>query len=271
MSGMFQQYHNFLTASVLKKLQDTYMRDDILWVHRNYGRFFIYLDNDDHEKVLEDLYNNENLPIFHNNRMMRNHHMYIQRFVPGSWLPLHREKCYGVLTIYLNPDEDWDSENLGPKFVYYDTEDLNNLEEHRYEMDIHCNTGNIYMVEKGTTESQFNVFHKVELNETDNSRYAIQMFFGPGILSTTQDPLVGPNTADQGVMRHPPSKQKSSLVNQQSDVGNQHLYGDTNINQTHRAIMSGLLEVPDSESYTMNVEEWNKNNPKIIERLTRDG
>lgn len=249
MSGMFQQYREFLNEITLKKLQNTYMRDDILWVHRNNGRFFIYLNEDDHEAVLEDLYNNENLPIYHNNRMMRHHHMYMQRFVPGSWLPLHREKCYGVLTIYLNPNEDWNSENLGPKFVCYDTEDLNNLEEHKHEMDIHCNTGTLYMVEKGTTESQFNVYHKVELNETDKSRYAIQMFFGPGILSTTQDPR----------------KQKSSLINQANR------YGDTNINQTKRAIMSGTLDVPSAGEYNMNIEEWNKNNSEIIERLTRNG
>ena len=250
MSGMFRQYYNFLSAEVLKKVQDTYMTDDLLWVHRNYGRFFIYLNDDDHEAVLEDLYNNEGLPTYHNNRMMRNHHMYIQRFVPGSWLPLHREKCYGVLTIYLNPNEDWGAGEVGPKFVYYDTEDLNNLEGHRHEMDIHCNSGNLYMVEKGTTESRFNVYHKVELNETDNSRYAIQMFFGPGILSTSQDPR---------------KQTTSSLLNQANR------YGDTNVNQTVRAVISGTLDVPNSQNYTMNVEEWNKNNPEIIERLTRDG
>ena len=249
MPGLFQQYREFLNEITLKKLQDTYMRDDLLWVHRNYGRFFIYLNDDDHENVLEDLYNNENLPIYHNNRMMRNHHMYIQRFVPGSWLPVHRERCYGVLTIYLNPDEDWGPDKTGPKFVYYDTEDLNNLEEHRHEMDITCNTGSLYMVEKGITDYGFNVYHAVELNETDKSRYAIQMFFGPGILSTSQDPR----------------KQKSSIVNQAEH------YGDTNINQTQRAILSGTLDVPSAGEYTMNIEEWNKNNPEIIERLTRNG
>ena len=176
--------------------------------------------------------------------------MYIQRFVPGSWLPVHRERCYGVLTIYLNPDEDWGPNDVGPKFVYYDTEDLNEFDAHRHEIDIHCNTGSVYMVEKGTTEYGFNFYHGVELNKTDKSRYAIQMFFGPGVLSTTQDP----------------SKQKiaSSLKHQA------HTYGDTKVNQTERAIMTGTLDVADIGGYTMGVEEWNKKNPEIIERLTRN-
>ena len=260
MAGLFKQYHNFLSDEVLKKVQDTYMTDDIDWVHRNYGRFFIYLNEDDHEAVLHDLYNNNpDVPTYHNNRMMRNHHMYIQRFVPGSWLPVHRERCYGVLVIYINPDEDWGPNNVGPKFVYYDTEDLNEFDAHRHEVDISCNTGAVYMVEKGTTEYGFNVWHGVELNKTDKSRYAIQMFFGPGVLSTTQDPR------QQFQLVPTQQKQKSSIINQA------HTYGDTKVNQTERAIMTGTLDVADIDGYTMGVEEWNKNNPEIIERLTGNG
>ena len=121
------------------------MSDDIKWTHRGFGRFFCYFPDDIHNEILEELYNNIDLPTYHCNKMMRDHHMYMQRFVPGSWLPLHREKTYGVLTICINDDEDWSEDNPAPNFVWYDTD---------------C----------------------VQINKSNTDRYAVQMFFGPGFV-----------------------------------------------------------------------------------------
>lgn len=254
MSYLFKQFKDFLSADLLKTLQDDYMRDDIKWTHRNFGRFFCYLENDVHERVLDELYNNENLPVFHNNKMMRHHHMYLQRFVPGSWLPLHREKCYGVLTIYLNPDEDWSEENPAPKFVYYETQDLHDLENNKLTYDIHCNSGTFYLTGDSSNAPEYNAYHKVEYNESNNSRYALQMFFGPSELSSHS------MTGD--------SNFKEQKYRNFSDADK---YGDTTVNQTTRAIMSGALELPELGQMAQTSIEWAKDNPGIIERLERDG
>ena len=59
---MFEQYQNMLSQELLKELQDYYMRDELKWTHRNFGRFFIYFTDEHHEAILEELYNNKNTP-----------------------------------------------------------------------------------------------------------------------------------------------------------------------------------------------------------------
>lgn len=227
------------------------MKDEIKWVHRNFGRFFVYLENQHHEAVLEDLYSNEGLPTYHNNKMMRHHHMYLQRFVPGSWLPMHRERCYGVITIYLNPDEDWNAENPGPKFVYYSTQDLHNLQNHEHTYDIGCNTGTYFLTNHQDQAPTYNPYHKVEYNESNTSRYALQMFFGPGTQTMTGD-----------------VDYRSHTYRNRPEINS---YGDTSVDQTERAIMSGALELPGVGQMVKTSTEWNAENTEIIERLERNG
>ena len=158
------------------------------------------------------------LPTYKNKKMMRHHHMYLQRFVPGSWLPLHRERCYGVLTIYLNPDEDWNEQNPAPKFVYYTTQDLHNLETHEHTYDIHCNSGTFFLTEEN--DPTMNAYHKVEYNESDQSRYALQMFFGPG------QQAHGTMTGNIGYRTHEYRNDEA-----------QGKYADMAVDQTQKAIM----------------------------------
>ena len=239
---MFEQYQNILSQDLLKELQDYYMRDELKWVHRNFGRFFIYFTDEHHEAILEELYNNKNTPLYKNKKMMRRHHMYLQRFIPGSWLPLHRERCYGVLTLYLNPDENWTEDNPAPKFIYYDTDDLDNLEEHKLSFDIPCNSGTIFVTSDLNSAPTYNMYHRVEYNESNNSRYALQMFFGPSELSS------------------------SSYGNYTNDNNK-----DTSADQTMNAIVSGALHVVNVGQLAKNSDEWIKDNAEIIERLERDG
>lgn len=246
---MFKQYNNILSPELLKTLQDSYMRDDIAWTHRNFGRFFIYLTPEHHEAVLEELYTNENLPVYHNKKMMRHHHMYIQRFIPGSWLPLHREKCYGVLTMYLNPDEDWSADNPGPKFTYYSTDDLSQLESHKHQYEISCNTGTIFMTSLQDKAPEYNSYHKVEYNESETSRYGLQMFFGPG---------PGQQKPDANVPGFRSYRKTDS-------------YADTNVDMTTRAVMSGELDVPSVAQLPKAAAEFIEENREIIERLTSNG
>jgi len=243
---MFHQYHNFLSADLLKTLQDTYMTDDIKWTHRDFGRFFCYFSEEHHEKIVSELYSNENLPTHHNNKMMRHHHMYLQRFVPGSWLPLHRERCYGVLTIYLNPDEDWTEDNPGPKFIYYGTQDLTNLDAHKKTYDIHCNSGTFFLTTDESKAPEYNPYHRVEYNETDTSRYAIQMFFGPA-----QE-------------QHSTMSGNANTFRNFQDTAS---YTDTNKNQTEKAIMSGALQLPELTQLIEDGGKWNADNAELIRRL----
>jgi len=246
---MFKQYNNILSPELLKTLQDSYMRDDIAWTHRNFGRFFVYLTPEHHEEVLEELYSNESLPVYHNNKMMRHHHMYIQRFIPGSWLPLHRERCYGVLTMYLNPDENWSADNPGPKFIYYSTDDLTQLESHKHHYDISCNTGTIFMTSMQDKAPEYNCYHKVEYNESETSRYGLQMFFGPG-----EGTMTGGN-------------QRSGY----RDYNRADSYADASKDETTKAIMSGALDVPSVGQMNKTSIEYNEENKEIIERLTSNG
>lgn len=250
---MFTQHQNFLSPELLTRLQEGYMRDDIKWTHRSFGRFFSYLDAELHDDILEHLYYNKELPTYHNKKMMRYQHMYLQRFVPGSWLPLHRERCYGVITIYINPDEDWSEDNPGPKFVYYNTQDLNNLEEHRREYSINYNTGTFYITSDQSGAPQYNPYHKVEYNKSVTSRYALQMFFGPSEHSSGAS-----MTGDV------------SYKNHGYRVFDAHQH-DSGVDQTARAIMSGALDVPDHGQMLTTGEEWKDANPEIIERLEQDG
>jgi len=248
---MFEQYHNFLSAELLKTLQDTYMNDQVRWTHRDFGRFFCYFNENHHEQIVEELYNNENLPTYHNNKMMRHHHMYLQRFVPGSWLPLHRERCYGVLTIYINPDEDWNENNPAPKFIYYTTQDLHNLEAHKNSYDIHCNSGTYFLTTDDSKAPEYNAYHKVEYNESNTSRYAVQMFFGPA-------------QEDFGTMSGNSNTQFRNFKHTES-------YTDTNQNQTLKAITTGALQLPELGQLVGTREEWNRDNAEIIQRLEQDG
>ena len=243
---MFNQYHNVLSDELLKELQAYYMRDDHEWRHRNFGRFFMYFTNEHHEAILEELYSNENTPLYRNKKMMRRHHMYLQRFIPGSWLPLHRERCYGVVTLYINPDENWNEDNPGPKFIYYDTDDLNNLEEHKFSYDIPCNSATIFTTADPNSAPQYNMYHRVEYNESEHSRYALQMFYGPSELS-------------DGKTIHLDKNANRFYL---SNGGH-----DSSVDQTANAIMSGSLDVVNIGQLTKNSSEYNEEYKDIIQRL----
>ena len=183
MNTSFAQHPNFLSQSILEHLQKNYMRDDIQWTHRGFGRFFSYLTEEEHNMVLEDVYESDpGNPLFKDKWLMRSHHMYMQRFIPESWLPMHRERCYGVITIYMNPDSDWKDEPQ-PKFVYYTTNDLTDLDNNEVKLPIPCNTGT-YMITHDRGLPEFSPYHKVEYNKSNVDRFCLQIFYGPsGLLS----------------------------------------------------------------------------------------
>ena len=244
---MFHLYNNYLSENLLVKLQQTYMSDDIKWTHRGAGRFFCYFPDDIHNEILEELYNNIDLPTYHNNKMMRDHHLYMQRFVPGSWLPLHREKTHGVLTICINDDEDWSEDNPAPNFVWYDTQDLSNIEEHEIIVPIKRNTGSLFIV--NDLYPIFNPFHCVRINKSNTARYAVQMFFGPGFSE------VGTVPNNNSVGR--------SIPVENSD------YTVTARQQTKKSLENGYLETPGAlTGVHVEMSQWAEENSEIIEKLT---
>lgn len=235
---LFDQYSNFLSEDILETLQRNYMRDDIHWQHRGFGRFFSYLTEEEHNLVLDDLYTSDpNNPLFKDKWLMRNQHMYMQRFIPESWLPVHREKCYGVITIYINPDSDWVGQPQ-PKFVYYDTNDLEDLDNHTHAFPIHCNTGT-YSITPEHKTPEFTAYHKVEFNESSVHRYCLQIFYGPG--------GSGP-----------------AYRNTENNFEN---YADSNKNYTVKSLLSGLLEVPGSPGLSDVSTQFNKDHADIINHL----
>ena len=245
---MFRSYNNYLSEGLLVKLQQTYMSDDIKWTHRGFGRFFCYFPDDIHNEILEELYNNIDLPTYHCNKMMRDHHLYMQRFVPGSWLPLHREKTYGVLTICINDDEDWSEDNPAPNFVWYDTDDDNDdiLDGDEIIVPIKRNNGSLFIV--NDLYPIFNPFHCVQINKSNTDRYAVQMFFGPGFVE------LGTVPNDNTVGRSIPVENND--------------YTNTAKQQTNKALVTGYLETPGVLEMMPTMRQWEKENSEIIERLT---
>ena len=243
---MFHSYDNYLSESLLVKLQQTYMSADIKWTHRGLGRFFCYFSEEIHNEILDDLYNNSDLPTYHNNEMMRDHHLYMQRYVPGSWLPLHREKTHGVLTICINDDENWSEDNPGPTFVWYDTQDLSNLKEHENVVPIKRNSGSLFIVNE--SYPSFNPFHKVRLNKSITDRYAVQMFFGPGFVQVGT--VQNKNTTGR------------SIPYENND------YTVTAKQQTKKSLQTGFLETPGIIAMMPTMGQWAEDNSEIIARLT---
>ena len=235
---LFAQYQNILSPNVMQQLQENYLGDDIHWKHRGFGRFFRYLTEEEHNLVLDDLYSSDpNNPLFGDKWLMRNQHMYMQKFIPESWLPMHREKCYGVVTIYVNPDSDW-ADQPQPKFVYYDTTDLKLLDDYKHTFPIHFNSGT-YSITPEHKTPEFTAYHKVEYNKSDVDRVCLQIFYGPG---------------GKGQIYR----------NNEAKFDN---YADEKKDYTERSLMSGSLDVPGFMEMSDVSKQFNEDHAEIISRL----
>lgn len=173
----FNVKENLFEPSFAEYLQQKYCTMDREWHERTCGRFIGYLDVNDAEDFIEMLYNNEQVPFYKNKAMARGAHIYVNAFGPGSILPEHTEETSGGLTYYMQTFPD----NAGSKMHWFESEsELKSLE-----FDYHAQPKNTVTPEfnkavywySTTKQPEFNNWHRIGINTSDQTRYSIQMFY----------------------------------------------------------------------------------------------
>lgn len=188
MDKKFTYYENILSLELINELHDFYY-GNILDMSRNvYGNGLvdaflvgewravlpstINLSKEFQLRIIEELYNNENLPFYKNKKMIRTVGelpMRINNFLPGGKFPPHTDNAWGSMTLFLN--KEWKPE-WGGNFVWYEDEDTNQENGHSIAPNYNCGILDCY------PEATQGALHRVE--EVTHERITIQAFFGLG-------------------------------------------------------------------------------------------
>ena len=199
MENNFVVQDPLLPEHLAQKLYDTYCSGttSLKWLHRDFGRFYTYMTPGDILEVLEHFYNDETNPFYHDKVMMRNSHIYIQRLVPGGFLPMHRERVHGVCSGYLTPEDDFENLQEAGSYEWYNEPVWENIDQEKDKPHTFAPGWNKGVLWKQSEEFPMNPFHRVAENKTDKHRYSVQMFFGkdaaPGGVSHTYKKFVRTN------------------------------------------------------------------------------
>ena len=240
MSNTFVVKENVLSSELADRIHSTYCNgsDNIKWNHRGTGRFYTFMTQEDILDVLEHMYHDKSNPFYKNKTMVRNSHIYIQRLVPGGYLPLHREKVAGVMTTYLTPDDstiEW--ENTGA-YEWWSEPDHTQVDENSTPDGRFIPKWNQAVMWLTSEQYELNPYHRVTENLTNTHRYSIQCFFS--------------NMSVPGGVSH----KYSGTENQNFTVGH---------------AQTGGLELPNLDMLREKGIEWINSNSEIIEQLESQG
>lgn len=147
------------------------------WIHRGYGRFTYDLSDTQYGQAVKDtIINQPKSPVYGDKHFDERSSVWIQCFVPGAVLPLHREYVRGVYTIYLSKDIKPDDES--GFMEWHEAQDINRL----YDEPIHrisptFNTGSYYInPDIDADQKIYNPWHRVHRNNGTSKRYSLQIF-----------------------------------------------------------------------------------------------
>lgn len=187
MDKKFTYYEDILSPGLINELHDYYYGNIINLSRGVYGDQLVdtFLEgearkvlpstinlNADHQlRIVEELYNNENLPFYKNKKMMRSLGlpMRINNFLPGGGFPPHSDNAWGSMTLFLN--KEWEPE-WGGNFVWYKDEDAEQENGIAITPKYNCGILDCY------PEPTVGCLHRVEPVTQD--RITIQAFFGLG-------------------------------------------------------------------------------------------
>jgi hypothetical protein len=175
----FEVYNNWLDNDLAQHLSDRYSNTHYAdWKMRACGRYIAFLEPGDAEDYLEALYFMKDGPFYKNKKMMRNAHIYLNGFAPGSILVDHREKSIGGCSYYLT-----DMPTGGGNIMWFDSDEQQQQYATDYESLIDNNVSaefNKAVTWGGNSVSEpiFNPWHRITKNNSDVFRVSIQMFWG---------------------------------------------------------------------------------------------
>ena len=179
MTGEFVNWDSCLSETTAETLYKTYVADQkpLKWLHRGLGRFVFDLTHTNHGKlVIDDLIGRAGSPHYSRPHFVKNVSVWIQCFVPGGILPLHREYVRSVSTVYLNK-ELWSDTKSG-YMEWHEATDIAKLYDEPVRKSLpRFNCGNYYVnPDFDSDEKIFNPWHRVHRNNASYNRYSLQIF-----------------------------------------------------------------------------------------------
>lgn len=179
MKTEFVTWDNCLSEQTADLLYNTYVIEQkpLKWNHRGYGRFVFDITKQEHgQMVIQDLISREESPHYNRDHFADNVSVWIQCFVPGGVLPLHREFVRSVSTVYLNKDL-WGDSKSG-YMEWHEATEISRLYDEPIRKGIpRYNCGNYYInPDFESKEKIFNPWHRVSRNNAQYNRYSLQIF-----------------------------------------------------------------------------------------------
>tara|TARA_B110000444_G_scaffold258548_1_gene299757 strand:+ start:2704 stop:3357 length:654 start_codon:yes stop_codon:yes gene_type:complete len=183
----FTYFENILSTQLADELHDYYYKKVIELSRPVYGDQLVEhflngkarqvlpstvnLTQDQQLRILEELYNNEQLPFYKDKRILRGLGlpMRINNFLPGGGFPPHTDNAWGSMTLFLN--KEW-KEEWGGNFVWYTDEDTNQENGIAHTPKYNCGILDCY------PEPTVGCLHRVE--EVTTERLSVQAFWGLG-------------------------------------------------------------------------------------------
>lgn len=179
MQTEFIEWENCLRIETAEKLWHDFVKNEkaLPWNHRGYGRFVFDLSDSAYgREIKDDMISDESSPYYNNQHFAERCSIWIQCFVPGGVLPLHREYVRSVSTVYLTKKL-WSDSKSG-YMEWHESSEISSLYDEPYHKSLpRFNCGNYYINPNIDAEERiFNPWHRVHRNNSTFNRYSLQMF-----------------------------------------------------------------------------------------------
>lgn len=179
MKTEFTSWENCLREETAEKLYTDFVENEkpLPWSHRGYGRFVHDLTETSYgQAIKDDIIADPDSPYYGNQHYAERCSIWIQCFVPGGVLPLHREYVRSVSTVYLTKNL-WQETQSG-FMEWHEADTIGELfSKPRHQSLPKFNCGNYYInPDIDAEEKIFNPWHRVHRNNAKYKRYSLQMF-----------------------------------------------------------------------------------------------
>lgn len=173
----FAHWNDCLSDELVEQLWSDYVDNtpSLKWTHRMLGRFTYDVTGQDiGKRILQELITRENSPWYQDTEFESDCAIWLQCFVPGSFLATHREKSKGVSTIYLNKQQMSDESGFIRWFEHKDPDIMWADDQPVHKQYPKFNCGNYW--KPSGTQGEFNPWHYVHRNNETFDRFSIQIF-----------------------------------------------------------------------------------------------
>ena len=179
MKTKFEGWENCLTEETAEKLYTDFVENEkpVPWSHRGFGRFVHDLTDTVYGQAVKDqMITDPTSPYYNNQAWAQRCSIWIQCFVPGGVLPLHREFVRSVSTVYLSKNL-WEETQSG-FMEWHEQDEIDKLHSGKVHKSLpKFNTGNYYVnPDPDGADKVWNPWHRVHRNNATYKRYSLQMF-----------------------------------------------------------------------------------------------